>query len=249
MSTDANATAKAESASSAATNAGADSVKPWCDHHMSFGAVYCDTCKDYFPCSYCHDLLKNVVEVAGHHKLPRDLMDKVKCKRCDHITSLPAADCSNCKKLFAEYFCKDCRMYDSRPGWKKNYHCNGCKSCRIGVKEGGDFGMFHCERCKGCLPLKARPAPDGIGHTCFENSYASATCAFCCGSLSESRKAVQLLSCGHAFHSVCIETCLNGKDSGDCLFCRNKTMFPVRSKTMKEEEDGFFAVPKPTRTA
>lgn len=216
-------------------------VEPGCKHHSVFALVHCPTCDDFFACRYCHDLAKNNADSASAHRFEKEANDKVKCLRCKAITSPPAADCQSCHQKFAEYFCEKCKMYDSRPGWQKNYHCDPCGSCRVGLTEDADHGMFHCKNCNGDLPLTARPAPEGSGHICFENSFAKSNCGFCCGSLAESRRNVQLLSCGHSFHSTCIESCLKEQDSGDCLLCRQKTMFPMKNRPSRRDEDNYFA--------
>jgi hypothetical protein len=49
---------------------------------------------------------------------------------------------------------------------------------------------------------------------------SSVSCAICCDSAEEREKWSTLLTCGHVFHSTCLESWLQSGDSNPCPTCR-----------------------------
>lgn len=105
-----------------------------CQHYMRNVKLQCFTCKKWYTCRFCHDMVED-------HQLVRRDTENMLCMLCGHAQ--PAAQsCRNCEEQSAQYFCDICKLWDN-DGKKSIYHCNDCGICRIGQGLGKDF--FHCK--------------------------------------------------------------------------------------------------------
>ena len=186
-----------------------------CEHYKRTVQLACPTCKEFFPCRFCHDHVKlDVRGLEGAHALERKAVTRVKCMACGAVQA-PAQACSACSTVLGRYFCGVCNLYDHDTS-KQQFHCEGCGLCRTGGAE----NFRHCEGCKTCVPRSQGQ------HKCLEGAM-DADCAVCQENMFASRKPSQPLRCGHYMHSECmvefISTASGSELTGRikrCPFCQ-----------------------------
>ena len=169
-----------------------------CSHYKSKCNIIASCCNEMFPCKKCHDLKKD-------HKLKSDDIKFIMCRNC--VTKQQVSNkCIDCHITFGEYYCEECKIYDSNNGMK--YHCNKCKKCLVGCT----ISTFHCDNCNCCLDIYLKN-----NHNCKLN-ILSDNCAICREEIME--KPSSMIKCGHIFHTMCLTMLL--EDDNRCPICRKK---------------------------
>lgn len=108
-----------------------------CQHYERNVKLQCFTCKKWYTCRFCHDVVED-------HSLVRRETRNMLCMLCG--TPQKASDmCINCGEISAHYYCNICKLWENRKS-KPIYHCNDCGICRRGLGLGKDF--FHCKVSK-----------------------------------------------------------------------------------------------------
>ncbi|KAJ5587925.1 uncharacterized protein N7459_003690 [Penicillium hispanicum] len=182
-----------------------------CQHYMRNVKLQCFTCKKWYTCRFCHDV------VEDHHLIRRDT-EHMLCMLCGHPQ--PAAqNCRQCGQQSAQYYCEICKLWDN-DSKKSIYHCADCGICRIGQGLGKDF--FHCKTCSVCLPISIEDT-----HRCIERS-TQCDCPICGDYMFTSPETVVVMRCGHSIHHKCLSE--YSKTSFRC---------PICSKTITNMESTF----------
>jgi len=178
-----------------------------CAHYNRGCKFIAPCCNNIVNCRVCHD-------DQYEHKIDRFKIELIKCNQCG-LQQEVSNKCIHCNLIFAEYFCKICRFYDS-DDTKKYFHCDKCGICRVGVIE----DIFHCDNCNMCLSIKLKN-----NHKC-NNQLFHNDCCVCLEDIFTSREGSIILPCNHTIH----------------IHCRNKWILnkigcPLCRKTMIEGEE------------
>lgn len=162
-----------------------------CEHYSRACKLQCPTCSKFYTCRLCHD------EEVLDHNLDRGATDIIMCMRCQAVQS-PSAECENCHKEFAFYYCEICKLWENNEhGDNPIYHCAECGLCRIGEGLGIDY--FHCKTCNVCMSLELED-----NHKCIEHS-TECDCPICGEFMFTSRETVVFMKCGHSIHQSCFD--------------------------------------------
>ncbi|OJD19252.1 hypothetical protein AJ78_00782 [Emergomyces pasteurianus Ep9510] len=171
-----------------------------CQHYKRRVKLQCYTCKNWYPCRFCHDQ-------EADHVLIRRATQNMLCMMCS--TPQPAAQwCKSCGVQAACYYCSVCKLWDN-DSQKSIYHCNDCGICRIGQGIGKDY--YHCKTCSVCIPISIRQT-----HRCIERS-TQCDCPICGDYMFTSPEAVIFMKCGHSIHQKCFSQ--YSKTSYRCPIC------------------------------
>ncbi|CAD5124518.1 DgyrCDS12797 [Dimorphilus gyrociliatus] len=178
-----------------------------CAHYERKCALISPCCKKPYVCRLCHDENEN-------HELNRKEVVTIKCLKCSVYQEVQSS-CEDCGTDFATYFCKICRMFDSKDDGK--FHCIGCGICRKGGKE----NYTHCDNCGYCLSNKSFKEHKCISNVSLDN------CTVCLESLHNSIKPFITLRCSHLIHEHC-ERQMAEKGLFRCPLC-NESMADMTS--------------------
>jgi hypothetical protein len=133
-----------------------------------------------------------------------------------------AAACRDCAAPFGRYACLPCRLFDDEPG-RVITHCEHCGICRRGAPQ----DMSHCHSCNICFYIVRDRATGAVTRAhddaaCVPNAL-SGSCAVCCESFSETRRAVHRLRCGHVLHQSCFRKA-TASGASQCPVCKRSTL-------------------------
>ena len=184
-----------------------------CEHYNRGCKFIAPCCNNIVNCRICHD-------DEYSHKIDRFKIDLIKCNQCGLQQEI-SNKCIDCGLIFAEYFCKICRFYDSNKT-KKYFHCNDCGLCRVGTPE----EVFHCNVCNVCLLINLKD-----NHKCRNELFRN-DCCICLEDLFTSREESIVLPCNHTIHNKCRNIWIKNKIG--CPICR-KTMLDGKSLDLYNE--------------
>ena len=173
-----------------------------CQHYNRGCKFIAPCCNNIVNCRICHD-------DEYDHKIDRFKIESIICNQCG-LQQAVSNKCIQCNLVFAEYFCKICRLYDTHET-NKYFHCNDCGLCRVGTPE----EVFHCDKCNICLSITLKD-----NHNCRKELFRN-DCCICLEDLFTSREGALVLPCYHTIHIECRNKWIKNKIG--CPLCR-KTM-------------------------
>jgi len=189
-----------------------------CTHYKRRCFLHPPCCKPgvFYECRVCHD------EKSGHEiGLHRFEITEIKCASCHRVQPV-GSSCVECKEIFGDYFCPDCRLWSTG---RDIYHCEGCKLCRNGRRE----DWRHCDTCNVCYQTNYYEE-----HVCSNNKLET-TCPICWEYMFDSRKQISFMPCGHPIHEECLNVMVMDRDQLTCPSCR--TLIIQVADPVVEEED------------
>lgn len=170
-----------------------------CLHYINRCQIFAECCNKYYDCRRCHN------DEIFDHQLNASDIKKIKCDICHEEQDIDHK-CTKCKISFGVSSCIICRIFDDQTN-KNIFHCDQCGICRVGGKD----NFFHCELCNCCLNLSLKD-----NHKCFQNVLKQ-KCCICQYDMFDAIDSSNLMKCGHAFHSECIEEYI--KSDYRCPLC------------------------------
>lgn len=181
-----------------------------CEHYKRKCSIVSPCCNEIFVCRFCHDEEKeeNEKDYNKAHTLDRTKIKEIICLECDK-RQFVSNECIDCKIKFGNYYCSICNLFDDSD--KGQYHCSKCNICRVGGKD----NFFHCSECNMCL---SKNIQEEHQIKCNKKNYFKENCAFCQEDMFTSIKPVQIVKCGHVFHSHCLIENLK-KNNYKCPYC------------------------------
>ncbi|WPK24664.1 hypothetical protein PUMCH_001944 [Australozyma saopauloensis] len=199
-----------------------------CSHYQRNCKLECSQCLQWYTCRFCHD-----AEV-GDHKLVRSDVKHILCMHCN-VPQLPDTNyCVNCEEELANYFCKECVLYDNDPD-KDIYHCDKCGICRLGLGLSKDY--FHCDTCNICLTIDLKD-----NHKCVTNT-THCNCPICNDYLFTSVSKVVFMKCGHLIHQSCYDEMI--KHSYKCPICKKTVINSETQFRILDQEIRQLPLPPP----
>lgn len=199
-----------------------------CPHYQRNCKVECPECFRWYTCRFCHD-----AEVVDH-KLIRCEVKHILCMRCG-IPQVPDTNyCVNCEEELANYFCRQCVLYDNDPA-KDIYHCDKCGICRLGLGLSKDY--FHCDTCNICLTIDLKD-----NHKCVTNT-THCNCPICNDYLFTSVNKVVFMKCGHLIHKSCYDEMI--KHSYKCPICKKTVVNSETQFRILDQEIRQLLLPAP----
>lgn len=202
-----------------------------CSHYQRNCKIECPNCLKWYPCRFCHD-----AEITDH-KLTRSEVKHILCMRCNTPQVPDTNYCVNCDEELANYFCRQCVLYDNDPG-KNIYHCHKCGICRLGLGLSKDF--FHCDTCNICLTIDLKD-----NHKCVANT-THCNCPICNDFLFTSVSKVVFMKCGHLIHQVCYDEMI--KHSYKCPICKKTVINSETQFRILDQEIRQLPLPQPYNT-
>lgn len=179
-----------------------------CSHYNRGALLLAPCCNEFFPCRFCHDLVKDQEEKDPKkaHTMDRKAVKQIKCLTCQTVQDAKQV-CEFCHTVMGTYWCPLCVLLDNED--KGQYHCDECGICRVG----GSDNHIHCDQCDICVNVNSINT-----HVCLNNA-GRVDCSVCLESLHESRDPIQFLPCGHGLHRTC---CVSFYESGQmaCPLCK-----------------------------
>lgn len=188
-----------------------------CPHYKRNCHKKCETCKEFFPCRFCHD------DKVFSHQFDRFSTKEMKCLFCGLVQEI-GQTCSGCHQQMGSYYCSKCKLINNDPA-KSIFHCDKCGICRIGKGLGIDY--VHCDICGSCM---------SVGH--FEKGKCrgellKSNCPVCQEFLFDSTKSATILECNHAIHVECLDEL--SKHDFRCPLC-SKAFVDISSYDRRVEE-------------
>lgn len=199
-----------------------------CSHYQTNCKLECPQCLKWYTCRFCHD-----AEVSDH-KLVRNEVKHILCMRCNAPQFPEANYCVNCEEELANYFCRECVLYDNDPD-KDIYHCDKCGICRLGLGLSKDY--FHCDTCNICLTIDLKD-----NHTCVTNT-THCNCPICNEYLFTSVNKVVFMKCGHLIHQSCYDEMI--KHSYKCPICKKTVVNSETQFRILDQEIRQLPLPPP----
>jgi hypothetical protein len=176
--------ARSAAAAVAAVAAEPRSPRLSCEHYTNHVDLCCEDCGTYHACRHCHDTVQD-------HVMDHTTVTTIRCRRCLTVQGV-SNRCKGCRKPFADYACKKCRIWCAqRPGYHV-YHCTDCGICRVSETA---QRVAHCATCRTCMPED---------HVCIPRGLPGHDCPVCLESLFASKQACTMLRCGHVAHYHCM---------------------------------------------
>jgi RING finger/CHY zinc finger protein 1 len=194
--------------------------KRLCKNYTSNCEILAPCCDKYYCCCKCHDSIEN-------HTIVRNEVTKIMCTMCKTKQDVSNI-CVNCNITFGDYVCLICMVFDT--SGKIITHCEKCNICWVMRDEDT---LIHCDRCKCCMPSKVF-----ADHICTDDKLNN--CPICCDTL-KSIKEIQLMCCGHAIHTECLNDYI--KHGYKCPICK-KTIVDMVEK-FKELDKEIYETPIP----
>lgn len=199
-----------------------------CSHYQTNCKLECPECLKWYTCRFCHD-----AEVTDH-KLKRNEVKHILCMRCNAPQFPETNYCVNCEEELANYFCRECVLYDNDPD-KDIYHCDKCGICRLGLGLSMDY--FHCDTCNICLTIDLKD-----NHTCVTNT-THCNCPICNEYLFTSVNKVVFMKCGHLIHQSCYDEMI--KHSYKCPICKKTVVNTETQFRILDQEIRQLPLPPP----
>ena len=138
-----------------------------CPHYVRQCSIIPSCCNKKYACRLCHDADPDRSCKSTLDGNTSELVKQIECNHCGMRQS-PSNQCQNpaCKREFAEYYCKSCKLWEGVATATKSagpdgfvygdqaaevdlWHCDKCNKCRRGRRE----AQFHCAQCNTCADL------------------------------------------------------------------------------------------------